>query len=176
MTQAFYAGFGTTQAATTFVGYIQDGKIYCSDVQGQQLVGVTSKIHDDLKSDYDSIDARCQQYYDRLVKLGEIVPELTGEELIKAQADQLARATHLIEQMTQNQEHLLSVIRNLNQNQGQEIAEGKIHESFTTDCQSDTGDIPAMEAADNGIQSGARAISKHKTGSSKGNNRKKPAA
>ena len=60
MTQAFYAGFGTTQA--TFVGYIQDGKIYCSDGQGQQVIGVVSKSYDDLKSDYDSIYARCQQY------------------------------------------------------------------------------------------------------------------
>ena len=110
MTQAFYAGFGTTQA--TFVGYIQDGKIYCSDGQGQQVIGVVSKSYDDLKSDYDSLYARCQQYYDRLVELGEIKPELTGEELIKAQADELARTKDLLNQMQANQEHLMALIRN----------------------------------------------------------------
>ena len=172
MTQ-FYAGFSTMQAS--FVGYIKDGTIYSTDANGQQItVGVTSKAYEDLKADYDGVFARCQEYYDRLVKLGEIVPELTGEALIKAQADQLTRAARLIEQMTQNQEHLLSVIRNLNQSQ--KITEDKVNESLAIDSQSDTGHIPTVETADNGIQPDPRSVPKHKARSSQGNNRKKPAA
>lgn len=166
MTQAFYAGFGTTQA--TFVGYIQDGKIYCSDGQGQQVIGVVSKSYDDLKSDYDSIYARCQQYYDRLVELGEIKPELTGEELIKAQADELARTKDLLNQMQANQEHLMALIRNM---QGQRIAKEESNECSADDTEVHTGHIPAVAGTDNGVQQGSRAVSKHKARPAKGNNR-----
>ena len=123
MTQ-FYAGFSTMQAS--FVGYIKDGTIYSTDANGQQItVGVTSKAYEDLKADYDGVFARCQEYYDRLVKLGEIVPELTGEALIKAKADQLTRATRLIKQVTQPQEHLPSFIRHLNKTH--KIKEDKVN-------------------------------------------------
>lgn len=175
MTQAFYAGFGTAQQPT-FVGYVKDGAIYSSDASGQQVpIGVATKVHDDLKADYDSVYARCQEYYDRLVKLGEIVPELTGEALIKAQADELARATQLISQMSQNQEHLLSVIKNM-AHAVQPAGEEERNEPFAHNSQSDAGDIAAMETDDSGIRQGAQPVQKHKAGSAKGGNRKKSAA
>lgn len=173
MTQGFYAGFGTTQPS--FVGYIQDGKIYCSELQGQQLVGVTSKIYDELKSDYDSIYARCQQYYDRLVDLGEIKPALTGEELIKAQADELARTKDLLNQMQANQdkmqanqERLMAFIQHM---QGQ-IAKEESNECFADDTETHTGHLPSVAGTDNGVQQGSQPVSKHKARPAKGNSRK----
>lgn len=172
MTQ-FYAGIGTT---ATFVGYVKDGVVYSTDASGQQIaVGVTSKVHEDLKADYDGVYSRCQEYYDRLVKLGEITPELTGDALIKAQADELAKATQLINQMSQNQKQLLSVIQSMTAGQ-KIIEEGKHHESAAADREYDPGHLPAVEANDSGIQSGARPVSKHKAGSAKGNNRQKSAS
>ncbi len=172
MTQTFYAGFGTTQP--TFVGYIHDGKIFCSDAQGQQLIGVTSKVHDDLKSDYDSVYARCQEYYERLVKLGEITPELTGDALIKAQADELARATSLINQMSKNQDHLLSIIQNMAR-PDQSIEEEE-HECVAPDTSVHSGDIPTMAGTDHRVQQSARPVQKHKARSSKGNSRQEHSA
>ena len=171
-TQTFY-GFGTT--APSFVGYVNDGVIYSTDANGQQVVvGVTTKTHDDLKADYDSVYARCQEYYDRLVKLGEITPELTGDALIKAQADELAKATQLIQRMSQQQEHLLAVIQNMKQTPA--CKEEKRNESFAADCQADTGNLAAMEANDCGVQQHSRPVPKHKAGPAKGDSRKKSAS
>lgn len=171
MTQTFYAGLGTMQP--TFVGYIQDGNIYRSDVQGQQLIGVTTKSHEELKADYDSVYARCQEYYNRLVELGEIKPEMTGDALIKAQADELARATTLINQMSKNQEHLLAIIQNM-AHPGHMPAEEEEHESAAPDTQVHSGDIPTMAGTDNPVRKSPRTVQKHKTRPPKGNSRQEP--
>ena len=168
MTQTFYAGFGTTQPAT-FVGYIQDGTIVCSDVQGQRVIGVTSKTHDALKADYDSVFARCQEYYDRLVKLGEITPELTGDALIKAQADELARATQLINQMSATQDQLLTVIKTMTDSGRAPVQEGNGNEHSSHDTEIHSGDVAAVEGTDNTVQQSPRSVPKHKARPAKGN-------
>ena len=173
MSQAFYAGFATSHP--TFVGYIQDGKIYSSDVQGQQVVGVVSKTYDDLKADYDSIYARCQQYYDKLVELGEIKPELTGDALIKAQADQLARATALLNQMSEQQEHLLSVINSMKKS-GPYQPEEEDDEFSADNPETSSGAVPAVANAHNRVQQSTRAVQKYKGRSASGDSRKTGAA
>lgn len=171
MQQHFYAGFGTTQQPT-FVAYVKDGNIYGPDASGQQvIVGVLSKVHDELKADYDSVFKTCQEYYDRLVELGEITPQLTGDALIKAQAEELAKATQLIAQMSQNQEQLLSVIKNMT-HVGQTAGEAE-HESVANHSESDAGDLATVETGDNGSKPATGPVQKHKGRFAQGHNRKK---
>jgi len=160
MTQTFYAGgFGISQPS--FMGYVQDGKIYSTDAtQGAQAIGVLSKTYDELKADYDSVYARCQQYYDRLVELGEIKPELTGDALLKAQAAELARATALINEMSEKQNHLLSVIQSMTAT-GQQPEEAK-NEYSSDRTAASSGDLAAVARTDKRIEQSARPVSQHK--------------
>lgn len=99
--------------AQSFIGYIQDGKIFRSDVQGPQAIGVSTKVHEDLQADYDNLYSTCKEYYDALVKAGVIVPEPTQEDLIRQQAEQLNHAAQVIAEGVKNQERLSSMIASL---------------------------------------------------------------
>lgn len=71
---------------------IQDGKIYIWNTEGTQQIGVTNQTYNDLKEQYDSVFEVTTHYKERLVELGEITPELTPEEIIKQQAEQLRQS------------------------------------------------------------------------------------
>lgn len=111
MSQMYYSGVHTqVPYEQTFVVYVKEDNIYRCDLQGNQVIGVTRKLYDEVKKDYDSVYARCQEYYNKLVELGAIVPVPTQEELAKRQAEQLTAATRLIEEATRTQERLLATL------------------------------------------------------------------
>lgn len=72
--------------------FIQDGKIYTWSAEGTQQIGVTNQAYNELKDQYDSVFEVTTHYKERLVELGEITPELTPEEIIKQQAEQLRQS------------------------------------------------------------------------------------
>lgn len=69
--------------------FIQDGKIYTWSAEGTQQIGVSNQVFNELQTQYDGVYEVTTQYKERLIQLGEIAPELTQEEIIKQQAEQL---------------------------------------------------------------------------------------
>lgn len=73
---------GVPGQTETFLAYMQDGKIFRQAPEGPQVIGVTTKTHDDLQADYDGVYATCQEYYDDARRdnspaSGEITPPKT---------------------------------------------------------------------------------------------------
>lgn len=99
--------------AQTFLAYIHEDKIYKSDAQGSQVLGVPSKVHDALQADYDSLYSTCKEYYDALVKADIIRPEPTQEDIIRKQAEQLAQASEIIAQSAKTQQTLYEMVKDL---------------------------------------------------------------
>lgn len=142
----------------SFLAYMQDGKIFRQAPDGPQAIGVTTKTHEDLQADYDSIYATCKEYYDALVKAGVITPEPTQEELLrrqaeqlKAQAEQLAEARRVIEEGAANQQALSAMMADLRGEisalRGQQPQEAH-NEPALEHCQPDPGPQPAMAEHD----------------------------
>lgn len=99
--------------AQTFLAYVHEDKIYKSDAQGSQIIGVPSKVYDALQEDYDSLYSTCKEYYDKLVKAEIIRPEPTQEDIIRKQAEQLAQASEIIAQSAKTQQTLYEMVKDL---------------------------------------------------------------
>lgn len=109
--------------------FIQDGKIYTWSAEGTQQIGVANQVYNELKAQYDGIFEVTTQYKERLVELGEITPELTQEEIIKQQAEQLRQTQKALAVSLERLEAL--------------TAGGKNHESVeTVQRGSDSGNGP----------------------------------
>lgn len=142
----------------TFLAYMQDGKIFRQAPDGPQPVGVTTKTHDDLQADYDSIYATCQEYYDALVKAGIITPEPTQEELLrrqaeqlKAQAEQLAEASRVIAEGAASQQALSAMVAALRGEisalRGRETQEAQ-HDHASEPCEPPAGAVSGLAGQD----------------------------
>lgn len=141
----------------SFIGYIQDGKIFQSGMDGPQVIGVTSKLHDDLQTQYDDIFARTQEYYDALVEAGVIKPEPTPEEIIRKQAEQLelagqklSQAEFLLNRSEETQALTLDRLADLAARIDKLSAAGGKHESVISTDQERGRRALALDADDGG--------------------------
>ena len=143
---------GVPGQTETFLAYMQDGKIFRQAPEGPQVIGVTTKTHDDLQADYDGVYATCQEYYDALVKAGVIVPEPTQEDLLnqqaeqlKAQAEQLREASKIIADGARSQEALAGMINELRSELS--ALKGDSAYEHRAECHSEpAGPVAAVEA------------------------------
>lgn len=105
---------------------IQDGKIFTWNTEGTQQIGVTNQAYNDLKEQYDSIFETSQKYYDRLVLVGEITPELSPEDIIKQQAEQLRQSNQTLTRTQEALDKSIALIESL-------TSGGTPHEPVETD-------------------------------------------
>lgn len=106
-----YSTPGSVQSC--FSCFIQDGKIMSNTWEGVQQIGVALSVYNDLDKNYKEIFQRTQEYHQRLVELGEIEPQLTQEEIIAKQTEQLKQTEALLEQSRLLQRELLTEIQAL---------------------------------------------------------------
>jgi hypothetical protein len=85
---------------TYITATVRDGRIFAADnYRGEQEIGVTSQAYLDLQKRYDELAKQYNEYYARLVELGEIEPELTTEDLIRQQAALIVENTKAMKDM-----------------------------------------------------------------------------
>lgn len=139
----------------SFLAYVQEGAIYRHSPDGPQAIGVTTKIHEDLKADYDSIYATCKEYYTGLVEAGVIEPEPTQEDILRRQAEQLKtqavqldEASRLVAESARSQAELAGAIAALRAEIEALRGKGGADEYPAGTHQQDPGALPPVETPD----------------------------
>lgn len=127
MSQVVYP-YGPTSSLTNqskyFTCFLQEGKIMAWDTEGTQQVGFSNGTYNELKKQYDSVYATASEYYARLTEEGTcpscghkipavITPELTQEQIVQQQAEQMRMMQEMIVISQKTQQELLTKIEAL---------------------------------------------------------------
>ncbi len=132
-----------TTMTNKFMCTIEDGYIYQLDSTGKRVIGVISSEYDDLKNITD-------EYYQKLVELGAIIPQKTSEEILQETQVALAESQKALAESQATNKEILSILSEMKQ-QSAKVNKGgssNAKSNSSSNVKSSDKNVPASGSGD----------------------------